>query len=161
MRDRLAAASAAVNRVGAALAAVALSALALLITLGVVLRRVFGAPLVFTDEFSAYLLVVVTYLGLGYAMQHGDHIQVEIVVRRLRPRALRWLRVAWSVVGLVFTGLLTVRTAVLALDSLRIGRVSIESQVVLAPIQAIAPVGLALLFVGLAVQLLDAVAGRE
>jgi TRAP-type C4-dicarboxylate transport system permease small subunit len=157
---RLAAVSAALNRAAAAVAAAALAALILLIVLQVVRRRVLGAPIVYTDEVSGYLLVVLTFLGLGYAMQHGDHIRVEILTGRLAGPALRALRVAWCLVGLAFTGLLAVRTAALALDSARLSAFSIVAQIPLAPIQAVAPAGFLLIFLQLLVQLVDAVRSR-
>lgn len=156
MRDRFAAVVAVLNRVGAAVACVALIALVLLITLQVICRRFLGAPIVFTDEVSGYLLVVVTFLSLGYALQRGDHIQVEILTGRVSARTLRRLRVGWCLVGLAFTGLLTVRTAQLAQDSARLEAFSITSQIPLAPIQAVAPLGFALLFLQLAAQLAEA-----
>lgn len=155
MRDRFVAFAAALNQLGAAVACVALGALVVLITLQVVRRRLLDAPIVYTDEVSGYLLVAVTFLSLGYALQHGDHIQVEFLTGRLAPRRLRWLRAGWCLIGLGFTGLLTVRTAVLALDSARLGAFSITSQVPLAPIQAVAPLGFALLFLQLAARLVD------
>lgn len=157
MRDRFVAFTAALNRLGAAVACVALGALVVLITLQVVRRRVFDAPIVYTDEVSGYLLVAVTFLALGYALQHGDHIQVEFLTGRLGLGPRRWLRVGACLVGLGFTGLLAVRTAALALDSARLGAFSITSQIPLAPIQAIAPVGFALLFLQLVAHLLETI----
>jgi TRAP-type C4-dicarboxylate transport system permease small subunit len=159
--DRFVAAANVLGRVGAALASVALAVLIILITLQVICRRFLGAPIVFTDEVSGYLLVVVTFLGLGYAMQRGDHIQVAILTGRLSPPALRRLRIAWCLVGLAFTGLLTVRLAQLAVDSARLGTFSITSQIPLAPIQAVAPVGCGLLFLQIVAQLVEALRARS
>lgn len=155
MRDRFVAFTATLNRISAAVACVALGALVVLITLQVVRRRVLDAPIVYTDEVSGYLLVAVTFLGLGYALLHGDHIQVEFLTSRLAPGRRRWLRAGACLLGLAFTGLLTARTAALALDSARLGAFSITSQVPLAPIQAIAPLGFALLFLQLAAHLIE------
>jgi len=148
------------NRVAAWLAAAALIGLVALITLQVVLRRLFNAPIVFTDEFSGYLLVAITVLGLSYALQHGDHIQVEMGLGRLPPRVLRWFRLGWCTVGLVLTVLLTVQTTGYVLESIRLGSVSIESQVPLAPVQALVPFGFILLSLELVVQFLDALQAR-
>jgi TRAP-type C4-dicarboxylate transport system permease small subunit len=155
VRDRFVAFAAALNRIGAAVACVALGALIVLITLQVIRRRLLDAPIVYTDEVSGYLLVVVTFLSLGYALQHGDHIQVELLTGRLSSRHGRWVRIGWCLVGLGFTGLLTVRSAALALDSARLGAFSITSQIPLAPIQAVAPLGFSLLFLQLAAQLVE------
>lgn len=158
---RLAAISAVLNGLAAAVAATALMVLTLVITLQVIRRRLFDAPLVYTDEISGYLLVVLTFLGLAYAMQHGDHIQVEIATRRLSQVARRRLHIAGCLVGLGFTGLLATRSAALALDSARLDAFSIVAHLPLAPIQAVAPVGFALLFLQLLVQLGQAFGQRS
>ncbi|MBI4256233.1 MAG: TRAP transporter small permease subunit, partial [Candidatus Rokubacteria bacterium] len=64
------------SRAGAVVGAVALAAMILLITAQVVSRRLLSVPLVVADEVSGYLLVIVTFMGLGYALLNGDHIQV-------------------------------------------------------------------------------------
>lgn len=148
------------NRAMGVLAAIALVGLTGLITLQVILRRMFDSPLIFVDEVSGYLLVIVTFLGLGYAMQCGDHIRVEMGQGRLSASALRWLSVAWYVIGLVFTLVLTVESAKYAIDSVRLGSVSITSQIPLAPFQALIPVGTGLLALELLIGLIDTLISR-
>jgi TRAP-type C4-dicarboxylate transport system permease small subunit len=57
--------------------------MACLIVVEVVARYVVRRSLGIADEFSAYLLVCVTFLGLAYVAHLGDHIRVEVVVSRL------------------------------------------------------------------------------
>ena len=147
------------NRAAAALACVALLAMIALITLQVVLRRLFNSPIDYTDEVSGYLLVAVTLFGLSYAMEKGDHIRVDLGVDRLPPGVLRWIRVVWCVVGLAFSAMLAFETAKYAIESVRLGSVSIDSQTLVWPIQALLPAGFALLGLELATQLVDALAG--
>jgi len=149
------------NRGAAALAAAALLAMIALITLQVVLRRLFNSPIEYTDEVSGYLLVAVTLLGVSYAMEKGDHIRVDMGFEHLPPAFLRGLRIGWCVVGIVFSVVLAYETGAYALESARMGSVSIDSQMLLAPIQALLPVGFALLGLELVTQLLDAIVGRS
>ena len=149
------------NRAAAALAAAALVSMIVLITLQVILRRLFNSPIAYTDEVSGYLLVGVTLLGLAYAMEKGDHIRVDMGLERLPPAVLRWLRIGWCIVGIAFSALLAFETGAYALESARMGSVSIDSQTLVAPIQALLPVGFALLALELVTQLLDAVEGRN
>ncbi|MGH8802194.1 MAG: TRAP transporter small permease [Casimicrobiaceae bacterium] len=149
------------NRGAAALAAAALAAMIVLITLQVILRRFFNSPINYTDEVSGYLLVGVTLLGLSYAMEKGDHIRVGMGLERLSPHVLRWFHIAGCVVGIAFSILLTYETGAYALESARMGSVSIDSQTLVAPIQALLPLGVALLGLQLATQLLDAIEGRS
>ena len=149
------------NRAAAALAAAALVSMIVLITLQVILRRLFNSPIDYTDEVSGYLLVGVTLLGLAYAMEKGDHIRVDMGLERLPPAVLRWLRIGWCIVGIAFSALLAFETGAYALESARMGSVSIDSQTLVAPIQALLPVGFILLALELLTQLLDAVEGRD
>ena len=128
-----------------------------LITLQVISRRFMAAPMVVADELSGYLLVITTFSALGYALLHGDHIQVTLVTDSLSARVRGWLRVAWCVAGLPFVALLVWRTTDLALDSFRTGSFSVSAtNFVLWPFQAFIPLGFAVLFVQMAAQLLEA-----
>jgi TRAP-type C4-dicarboxylate transport system permease small subunit len=150
-----------VNRVAAVLASAALLGMVALITLQVILRRFFNSPIDYTDEVSGYLLVAVTLFGLSYAMEKGDHIRVDMGIERLPPAVLRWFRIGWCVVGIAFSVLLAVETAKYAIESAHLGSVSIDSQTLVWPVQALLPVGFALLALELLTQLLEAVAGRS
>jgi TRAP-type C4-dicarboxylate transport system permease small subunit len=149
-----------INRGAAALASAALLGMIALITLQVILRKLFNSPIEYTDEVSGYLLVAVTLFGLSYAMEKGDHIRVDMGIDRLPAPVLRWLRVAWCVVGIAFSVLLAYETAAYAMESARLGSVSIDSQTLTWPIQALLPVGFGLLALELLMQLIEAVAGK-
>ena len=128
-----------------------------LITVQVSSRRFMAAPMVVADELSGYLLVICTFSALGYALLHGDHIQVTLLTDRLSAATRRWLAVLWCVIGLPFVALLVWRTTDLALDSFRTGSFSVSAtNFVLWPFQAFIPLGFAVLFVQMAAQLLEA-----
>lgn len=149
------------NRVAAVLASAALLAMIGLITLQVILRRFFNSPIDYTDEISGYLLVAVTLFGLSYAMEKGDHIRVDMGIERLPASVLRWLRIGWCLVGIAFSALLAFETAGYAIESAHLGSVSIDSQTLQWPIQALLPVGFALLGLELLTQLIDSIAGES
>ena len=145
------------SKVGAAVGAAALTAMIVLITVQVISRRFMAAPMVVADELSGYLLVICTFSALGYALLHGDHIQVTLLTDRLSAGVRRWLVVLWCVIGLPFVALLVWRTTDLALDSFRTGSFSVSAtNFVLWPFQAFIPLGFAVLFVQMAAQLLEA-----
>jgi TRAP-type C4-dicarboxylate transport system permease small subunit len=151
----LAAVARVLNRTAAVLGCAALAVLIGLITLQVVRRRLLGAPIAAADEVGGFLLVAMTSLGLGYAMERGDHIQVTFLTDRLPAPVLRWVRVGALLVGLGYSALLGLRTAALVLDSLRTGTFAIVSEVPLAPVQALLPVGCVLLGLQLLAQLVE------
>jgi TRAP-type C4-dicarboxylate transport system permease small subunit len=63
-------------------------AMCLLVTGAVLVRAVFGIPIVWVPEIVGYLMVVLVFLGLGETMLAGGHIRIDLFVCRL-PRRLR------------------------------------------------------------------------
>lgn len=142
------------SRAGAAVGAAALAVMIVLITVQVISRRFMAAPMVVADELSGYLLVITTFSAFGYALLHGDHIQVTLLTDSLSERTRRWLRVAWCLIGLPFVALLAWRTFDLAADSFRTGSFSVSAtNFVLWPFQAFIPLGFAVLFVQMLAEL--------
>ena len=80
--------------------------LTILVTAGVIARRVLNAPLLITEEISGYMVVAIVFLGLAYTMKMEGHIQVDILLSQLRPRARAALETVATLIGLGFAGLL-------------------------------------------------------
>jgi len=73
-----------------ALAAAAM-ALICLISMGNVLARYFtNVSFAFTEEWSVFLLVFMTFVGASAAFATGEHIRISWFQERM-PRRLRWL----------------------------------------------------------------------
>ncbi len=148
--------AAALSRAGAAVGAIALAAMIILITVQVLSRRVLASPMVVADELSGWLLVICTFSALGYALLHGDHIQVTLLSERLPARVQAVLRVLGGVVGSAVTALLMWRTGVMAWDSFAGGTFSIAgSGLPLWPVHAFMPIGFAILLAQMAVMTLS------
>ena len=89
--------------VGIGMGAVSIVIMMIMISTNVIMRYLLNKPLLGIEEYSAYLMVVVVFLGLAYAMRRGAHINVDLVVKRLGKRAGDGLEV---VNGLVFLALI-------------------------------------------------------
>lgn len=80
-------------------------ALTLLVTAEVLLRWTVGASTLVAEEWGAYLLVCIGFLGLGYTLRAGGLVQVELILNRLGSRSRRVARmgrlVAAAVVGVI------------------------------------------------------------
>lgn len=63
-----------------------------LVVVEVFMRYVIQRPLLIADEFSAYLLVALSYLGLAYTWRQGGHVRITILVTHLPPRTACWVR---------------------------------------------------------------------
>jgi len=78
-----------------------LASIIIVMFLEVVLRYLFKAPFLWTDEYTRLALIWMTFLGVVVAIKRGTHIMVDVLLVRL-PRA--WQQ-ACSILGnLVFLG---------------------------------------------------------
>ncbi|MBE0556342.1 MAG: TRAP transporter small permease subunit, partial [Proteobacteria bacterium] len=50
----------------------------MLVVVDVFMRYVMNRPLMVSDEFSAYMLVALSFLGLAYTWREKGHVRVEI-----------------------------------------------------------------------------------
>ena len=78
-----------------------------LIVVEVFMRYVVGRPPMVADEFSAYMLVAMSYLGAAYTFREGGHVRITAFVSRLPTRVSNWLRVVTLAAGLIFSIVLT------------------------------------------------------
>lgn len=78
-----------------------------LVMVEVVSRYAFRQALGVGDEFSAYMLVAISFMGLAYVSRKQAHIRITVVVSRLRPRVRKWLRLVTLTIALIFFPVLT------------------------------------------------------
>ncbi len=65
---------------------------------GIVLREL-GYSMAGSDAYAGYFLAAGSFLALGYALRHGDHIRVTLILQRVRGRARWWMEVACLVIA--------------------------------------------------------------
>jgi len=97
MRRILAAVSKAVtetNRLAVVIAQVVLFGLAVITAYGVIARYVFARPSIHVFEISVYLLLIVTWLSVGWCMTVDRHVSMQALNNVMSPR---WKRVASAV----------------------------------------------------------------
>lgn len=58
-----------------------------------VIGRVFGRSLYFSEELNQFLIVLVTFVGLGYAARHGRHIRMSAVYDQLGDKGRKILMI--------------------------------------------------------------------
>jgi TRAP-type C4-dicarboxylate transport system permease small subunit len=69
------------------IAALALLAAAIIITEGVVVRKVFGVSTIWQIEGSVYLLMYACFVGAAFAQMQDHHLNVDLVIIHLNPRS--------------------------------------------------------------------------
>ncbi|MBI2868564.1 MAG: TRAP transporter small permease subunit [Chloroflexi bacterium] len=100
----------AVDRTGAPVAIfcgilIALTMLA--IVYEVVVRYVFRAPTVWSNEISTYLVVAATFLGLAYALLMDAHVRVDMFFIRFSKSGQTKLNIFASVMALIYAVVIT------------------------------------------------------
>ena len=73
-----------------------------LVAVEVFMRYVLHNPPMVADEFSAYLLVGCSFLGLAYTWRQGGHVRITILVSRLPSKAASWIRLFVLILILAF-----------------------------------------------------------
>jgi TRAP-type C4-dicarboxylate transport system permease small subunit len=130
------------NRLGKSLAGGGLLFMAGLVTVDVILRRLFNAPIIFADEVSGYLLVLVTMLGISYTLQEDAHIQVLMVIDNIPRRRRFQLQVMMSALAIIYTLILLYLTGQLTWESYQLKAFSpTPSQLPLFLFQLVMPLG--------------------
>lgn len=77
-------------------------AMMLLVAVEVFMRYVLHDPAMVADEFSAYMLVGLSYLGLAYTWRQGGHVRITLLVSRLPARAASWIRLGVLILIFIF-----------------------------------------------------------
>ncbi len=106
---------------GLAVACAFIALLTGLVTVAVISRYAFNAPLLFSDEISGYLLLGSVFFGLGYTMRVEGHIRVEMVIRRLPAKVQKYLTEWLRVVFLLYVLLLLAGTTVVVWSYYTVG----------------------------------------
>lgn len=77
-------------------------AMIVLIVIEVFMRYVLHNPPMVADEFSAYMLVALSYLGMAYTWKQGGHVRITLFVRRLPKKIAIWIRLIGLLISFCF-----------------------------------------------------------
>jgi TRAP-type C4-dicarboxylate transport system permease small subunit len=95
-----------------------LIAVALMIVVAeIVTRSFFGKTTYISDEYSGYLMSIVTFMGLAYTLRERGHIRVLVMTHFLRGQRRIIYNMACTLIGFFFCMALTSYTAVFFWDS--------------------------------------------
>lgn len=84
-------------------------------TIQVVARYVFDAPLAWTEEFARYSFVWISYLGCAYCVGVDGHTSITALLDTLSPKWQRALKVAGNVIMIaVFLRVMPIATKYVA-----------------------------------------------
>lgn len=147
---------AALNRFGRTSAGVGLLVMTGLVTADVILRRLFNSPIIFADEVSGYLLVLVTMMGLGYTLQEDAHIQVTMIFKAISPTRRTFLKLGLCIIGIFYTVILLYLTGQLTWESYSLKAFApTPSQTPLFPFQIAMPIGCAFFLFQMIIEIIN------
>ncbi len=113
-----------------------------LIAVTVILRYFFNAGLVIADEYSGYMVVLITLVGASWVQKKGHHVTIGTVTERLPPRVRKWWEAVVSIAGLGVAIFFAILTSIKTLDAWLAGSyASLPTETPLGPVYLIMPVG--------------------
>lgn len=83
----------------------------------IILRTLFSKTLYITDEYSGYLMVGITFLGLSYTLKEKGHIRMVFLHKLLKGKAKIILDIYTFAIGLLFFVAVTYTTTCFFWDS--------------------------------------------
>ncbi len=110
---------------GVAIGCVFLVVMAFLVFTNVLLRFFFNKPLVFAEEYSAYFLIAIVYLGFAYTARMEGHIRVDVVYRHFTKTVRDGLDAITSILILVVVGVFFWHSMGLFLENIKTHAVAI------------------------------------
>jgi TRAP-type C4-dicarboxylate transport system permease small subunit len=125
----------------------------------VLLRYVFNAPLVWSDEFAQYCFVWIAFIGVVRAARHRTHIGITALIERLPAGVARLLRLVWQLAAIGFAGLLLWYGYAIIVQNLTVTMTSMPLPY--WPVYAIVPVAAVFLIAYAVRDARDIVSGRE
>jgi TRAP-type transport system small permease protein len=90
------------SNIGVVISGIAVLTMIFLITLEVIGRRVLGFSTLIADEFSGYLLVVITFMGAAYTLRNDGFTRMDVIYNKFKGKGRRAVDVVLNLVSLVF-----------------------------------------------------------
>ncbi len=106
------------------LGAVAMAAIFLISIVNVIVRYATDASFAFTEEYSVFLLVFLTFIGTGLAFARDAHIRIGFFAERFGPAFARVCTVASRIAALAMFALIAWYGTLLAWDEYQFEEVS-------------------------------------
>ncbi len=90
----------------AKLSAIILGLMTVLILVEIVIWNLFQKTTLIADEYSAYGLAAIIFLGAGYCLKEKGHIRITLILGLLPPSAARVITAGATMITTIFMGYL-------------------------------------------------------
>jgi TRAP-type C4-dicarboxylate transport system permease small subunit len=88
------------------IAALSLVAAAMIVTEGVIVRKVFGISTIWQIEASVYLLIFTVFSGAAFVQKNEHHLNVDLVVIHLSPKTREVTLIVVSIISCIIAAVL-------------------------------------------------------
>jgi len=124
-------------------------AMAFLILADVIARHAFNRPFMATIELEQFMLACSVYLSLAWAMLHGDHVQVDLMISRLPKKGTALLELVFSIFSLFLCIVLAWQLWSKARESFALGESGYVTGIPIAGVLGVTIAGCVLLLLAL------------
>jgi TRAP-type C4-dicarboxylate transport system permease small subunit len=144
--DKILGAIGLLSTVGMYVSGVGVFIMSVLITIEITGRYLFGFSLLVVDEWSGYLLVIVTFLGLAYTMKTKGFLQIDFLINGLSQRSRHLFNIFLVLIALAYSFVIGWKLVIYTWLNYSTGAVSVSiSQTPLYIPQLFMPLGIFLL----------------
>lgn len=131
-----------------ALCATLILAIGVIVTYEVIARWVFGAPTIWAQEITVYLLIACAFVGLAPTMHAGEHIRIDLLFKRFREGGRSAVELLACLCIAAYAGIAAWGGYEMAAQSFKYGRKSLTLLAVPVWIpQLVVPIGAAMLLI--------------
>ena len=99
-----------------------------LVVLNILLREIFGAPILGTYEFTGILTAIIVCCSIAYTLVLDAHISIDIVVEKIKPRGQAIIDTITNILVLVFMSVFSYNLFAYATKLLKSNSVSPTTQ---------------------------------
>ena len=97
------------------------------VSIDVVMRYFFNAPIAWIMQVSEYVMLYVPMLAAGYVLKREEHVAVDIVVGALPPAVRRRLTAATSLAAAVVAGIVAYGGWLVTNEQFRLGTPTLDA----------------------------------
>jgi len=88
------------------IAALCIVAAALVVTEGIITRKVLGVSAIWQIEASVFLLILATFVGAAFVQKQEHHLNVDLVLIHLSPKTRELTLIVVSIITCILSGII-------------------------------------------------------
>lgn len=110
----------------------------------VVMRKVFGSPLLGVFDVSQVTMIIIVFSGMSYCAITRGHVAVELFSGMLPARVQKWLNIAVNLISAALLGFIAWKTALKAFEAIELNEATMMIFIAHYPFILFAALGFAL-----------------